>query len=82
MIGQLCVRRHANFPTAESQHPCGTFTSEEGGLSRRADIEAGDNGDTGWTALIVFDGLSYVLALACFLAARVMAVGWNVKSVY
>ncbi|KAF5663188.1 monocarboxylate transporter [Fusarium heterosporum] len=80
-VGQLCDPRDygryisaafmvASFGTLSSLPIAGAL------------LEAGHNGDTGWTALIVFDGLSYVLALACFLAARVMAVGWNVKRVY
>lgn len=80
-VGQLCdPRDYGRFiSTAFMVASFGTLSSLPiaGAL-----LEAGGNGDTGWTALIVFDGLSYVLALACFLAARVMAVGWNVKSVY
>ena len=80
-VGQLCdPRDYGRFiSTAFMVASFGTLSSLPiaGAL-----LEAGGNGDTGWTALIVFDGLSYVLALACFLAARVVAVGWNVKSVY
>jgi MFS family permease len=80
-VGQLCdPRDYGRFiSTAFMVASFGTLSSLPiaGAL-----LEAGGNGDAGWTALIVFDGLSYVLALACFLAARVMAVGWNVKSVY
>ncbi|WZH47555.1 Monocarboxylate transporter [Fusarium acuminatum] len=80
-IGQLCdPRDYGRFISAAFMVASfGTLSSLPiaGAL-----LEAGHNSDSGWTALIVFDGLSYVLALACFLAARVMAVGWNVKSVY
>ncbi|KAK0385861.1 hypothetical protein NLU13_7038 [Sarocladium strictum] len=32
--------------------------------------------DTGWTALVLFAGCSYVVALVCYIAARVLMVGW------
>lgn len=80
-VGQLCdPRDYGRFiSTAFMVASFGTLSSLP---IAGAILEAGDKGDSGWTALIVFDGLSYVLALACFLAARVMAVGWDVKSVY
>ncbi|KAF5019098.1 hypothetical protein F66182_8911 [Fusarium sp. NRRL 66182] len=80
-VGQLCdPRDYGRFiSTAFMVASFGTLTSLPiaGAL-----LEAGNRGESGWMALIVFDGLSYVLALACFVAARVMAVGWNVKSIY
>ncbi|KAL1890838.1 hypothetical protein Sste5346_007979 [Sporothrix stenoceras] len=32
-----------------------------------------------WMGLIVFSGVSYMVALACYMAARIMAVGWSPK---
>lgn len=32
-----------------------------------------------WMGLIVFSGVSYMIALACYMAARIMAVGWSPK---
>ncbi|KAJ4263060.1 hypothetical protein NW762_006673 [Fusarium torreyae] len=80
-VGQLCdPRDYGRFiSTAFMVASFGTLSSLP---IAGAILEAGDKGETGWMALIVFDGSSYMLALACFLAARVMAVGWNVKSVY
>ncbi|OIW31827.1 MFS general substrate transporter [Coniochaeta ligniaria NRRL 30616] len=34
-------------------------------------------GGSGWAAMIVFSGTSYVLALVCYTTARVLAVGWR-----
>ena len=41
-----------------------------------------NDGNGGWTALIVFSGGSYAIALACYTAARVTAVGWNPKTTF
>lgn len=32
---------------------------------------------TGWMALIIFSGVSYIVALACYTSARVLTVGWQ-----
>ncbi|KAJ3542301.1 hypothetical protein NM208_g3400 [Fusarium decemcellulare] len=38
--------------------------------------------ETGWRALILFSGLSYTVALGCYLAVRLMAVGPKFKAVF
>lgn len=32
---------------------------------------------TGWTALILFSGISYVIAIICYGSARVFTIGWS-----
>lgn len=80
-LGQLCdPRDYGRFiSTALMVASFGTLSSLP---IAGAILEAGDHGDAGWNALIAFAGLSYVLALACYMAARVMAVGWSVKKVF
>jgi MFS family permease len=39
-------------------------------------------GETGWAAMIVFSGTSYVLAMVCYATARVRAVGWNWRTIF
>lgn len=39
-------------------------------------------GETGWTALILFSALSYVLALGFYICARVQVVGWRPRTIY
>lgn len=38
--------------------------------------------ESGWAAMIVFSGTSYVLALACYVTSRVLAVGWRWNTVF
>lgn len=80
-LGQLCdPRDYGRFiSTALMVASFGTLSSLP---IAGAILEAGHHGDAGWNALIAFAGLSYVLALACYAAARVMAVGWSVKKVF
>ncbi|ROT36548.1 riboflavin transporter MCH5 [Sodiomyces alkalinus F11] len=80
-LGQLCdPRDYGRFlSTALMVASFGTLSSLP---IAGAILEAGDHSDVGWMALIVFAGLSYLLALGCFLAARVLAVGWGVKKVF
>ncbi|CAI4213987.1 unnamed protein product [Parascedosporium putredinis] len=42
----------------------------------------GLGGQRGWTALIIFCGLSYVAAMTCYVSARVSAIGWKVRKVF
>lgn len=37
-------------------------------------------GDVGWIALVLFSGLSYAIALCCYVAARGLAAGWTPKT--
>ncbi|KAF4983459.1 hypothetical protein FZEAL_1188 [Fusarium zealandicum] len=80
-LGQLCdPRDYGRFVSAAFMVASfGTLSSLP---IAGAILEAGHRGDTGWKALIAFAGLSYALALACFLAARVLAVGWDIKKVF
>ncbi|KAI0022513.1 MFS general substrate transporter [Xylariomycetidae sp. FL0641] len=82
-IGQLCDSRDYGrfYSTALMVGSFGTLTSVPIG---GALLEVGGSGNEkdGWMALIVFAALSYVIAMSCFLGARVMAVSWRVKEIY
>lgn len=39
-------------------------------------------GETGWTALVLFSALSYVIALGFYICARVQVVGWHLRTIY
>ncbi|KAH8769175.1 major facilitator superfamily domain-containing protein [Diaporthe sp. PMI_573] len=39
-------------------------------------------GETGWTALILFSALSYVASVGFYVGARVQVVGWRLKAIY
>ncbi|KAH8897959.1 MFS general substrate transporter [Thozetella sp. PMI_491] len=76
-IGELCdSRNYGRFLSS---------TMVVAGLGTLTGIPIGGTllrvtaGDERWTALILFSGLSYVAALACYTGARVLAVGWNPK---
>ncbi|RSL48628.1 hypothetical protein CEP54_012834 [Fusarium duplospermum] len=36
----------------------------------------------GWLAVIIFSGASYAVSWSCYVAARILAVGWTVKAIY
>lgn len=78
-LGQLCdPREFARFmTTANFLASFGTLTSPPIGGAL-----LGLAGDKGWMALILFSGLSYGIAFVCYLSARVLAVGWNVRRIY
>jgi hypothetical protein len=38
--------------------------------------------ENGWQSLIIFAGVSYTVALACYTTARVLAVGWNPRTIF
>jgi MFS family permease len=42
----------------------------------------GNQSSKGWLGLILFSSLSYVVSVCCFIAARVLAVGWSLRVVY
>ncbi|CRK38700.1 hypothetical protein BN1708_007867 [Verticillium longisporum] len=80
-LGQLCdPRDYGRFlSTAMMVASFGTLSSLP---IAGAILEAGGRADAGWRAVIAFGGLSYVIALGCYMAARVMAVGWSLKRVF
>lgn len=80
-LGQLCdPRDYGRFlSTALMVASFGTLSSLP---IAGAILEAGNHEDIAWKALIAFAGLSYALALACYVAARVMAVGWSPRKVF
>ncbi|KAI1503126.1 major facilitator superfamily domain-containing protein [Biscogniauxia marginata] len=80
-IGQLCGTRDYGrfYSTALMLGSLGTLTSVPIG---GALIGLGSDPEQGWVALILFSALSYVIAMSCFLGARVMAVSWRVKEVF
>ena len=79
-IGQLCDARDYGrfYSTALMVGSFGTLTSVPIG---GALLGLGDK-EQGWTALIIFAALSYVIAMSFFLGARVLAVSWRVKEVF
>lgn len=78
-LGQLCDSRDfaRYMTTANFLASFGTLTSPPIG---GALLELG--GEKGWMGLILFSGLSYGVAFGCYLAARVLAVGWDVRKIY
>ncbi|POS76125.1 riboflavin transporter MCH5 [Diaporthe helianthi] len=78
-LGQLCdARDYARYiSTANFLASFGTLSSVPVGGAL-----LGDGGKDGWLALILFSGLSYCVALLCYVSARVLAVGWNLRTVF
>jgi len=78
-LGQLCGPEDYGrfFSTAMMVASFGTLSSVP-----VAGAIVGIGGSTGWAALIMFSGVSYTVALGCYLAARVMAVGWGIRTVF
>lgn len=78
-LGQLCDSRdYARYiTTANFLASFGTLSSTPLGGAI-----LGIGGDRGWMALILFSGLSYTIALACYVSARVLAVGWSVRIIF
>lgn len=56
--------------------PCSTLTS----IPIGGQLLSTDDGS--YQGLIVFAGVSYVGALSCYIASRVIAVGWNPKTFF
>ena len=79
-LGQLCDPRDYGryFSTAMMVASFGTLSSLP--IAGRL-LEVGSP-EVGWMIVIVFSGVSYAFAFACFLAARVLAVGWSPKRVF
>jgi MFS family permease len=75
-LGQLCdSREYARFVcTAMMTASFGSLSSVPIGGTL-----LGAGGEAGWTALILFSGTSYTLALICYIVARALAVGWEPK---
>ncbi len=75
-LGQLCDSREYGryLSTAMMAASFGTLSGVPIGGAL-----LGFGGETGWSAMILFSGLAYAVALVCFAAARVLAVGWTVK---
>ncbi|KAK4443856.1 riboflavin transporter MCH5 [Podospora aff. communis PSN243] len=77
-FGQLCDSRHYGryYSTAMMVASFGTLSSVPIGGALLG-IDGG--GEMGWRAMILFSGVSYAVALACYATARVLAVGWGLK---
>lgn len=78
-VGQLCdSREYGRFLSSSMLVASfGTLTGIPigGALLRLQD-------ETGWTALILFSALSYVVSVGFYVSARVQVVGWNLKTIY
>lgn len=79
-LGQLCDSRQYGryFSTAMMVASFGTLSSVPIG---GALLDVG-TGETGWMAVILFAGVSYAIALACYMTARVLAVGWDPRTIF
>ncbi|KAI0006526.1 major facilitator superfamily domain-containing protein [Xylariaceae sp. FL0662B] len=77
-VGQLCDARDYGryYGTAMMAASFGTLTSVPIG---GALLGIGDNG---WLGLMLFSGLSYVVALGCYISVRILAVGMRIKAVF
>lgn len=78
-LGQLCDSRdYARYlSTANFLASFGTLSSVPLGGAL-----LGDGSDEGWMAIILFSGVSYAVALLCYGSARVLAVGWDVRTIF
>ena len=76
-LGQLCDHRKFGrmYTTAMMVASFGTLTSLP---IAGAIVDTKD----GWDYLIIFAGISYVVALICYVAARVLAVGWSPRTIF
>ncbi|KAK3313092.1 major facilitator superfamily domain-containing protein [Apodospora peruviana] len=74
-LGQLFDHRQFGrfYSTAMMVASFGTLSSVPIG---GALLDVG-TGETGWRAVIIFSGVAYTVALSCYTAARVLAVGWD-----
>lgn len=78
-IGQLCdSREYGRFLSSSMLVASfGTLTGIPiGGALLRL------QGEAGWTSLILFSALSYVISLFCYIGARVQVVGWRLRAIY
>lgn len=79
-VGQLCEARDFGryLTTSMIIASFGTLSSVPiGGALQRV-----SGGENGWVAMIACSGVSYMLALVCYTAARVLAVGWNPRAIF
>ena len=76
-LGQFCTPHNYGryYSTAQMLASFGTLTSVPIG---GAILGNGDT-DAGWLGLILFSGMSYVIALVCYSCARGFSVGWQPK---
>ncbi|EPE04483.1 riboflavin transporter mch5 [Ophiostoma piceae UAMH 11346] len=77
-LGQLCEPSQYGryYSTAMMVASFGTLSSVPIGGAILGD----GNSEKGWQGLILFGGVSYAIALVCYITARVMAVGWSYKA--
>jgi MFS family permease len=78
-VGQMCKTEHYGryYATCWMVVAFGTLT----GLPIAGQILTASGGED-YTGLIVFAGLSYALAGVFLIVARVLAVGWSMKTIY
>ncbi|OAA53503.1 major facilitator superfamily transporter monocarboxylate [Niveomyces insectorum RCEF 264] len=74
-LGQLCAPSAYGrfFATAMMVASFGTLSSVPIGGA----ILGSGASEAGWRGLIIFSGVSYALAVVCYLSARILAVGWG-----
>ncbi|KID96296.1 Major facilitator superfamily domain, general substrate transporter, partial [Metarhizium majus ARSEF 297] len=74
-IGQFCAPQEYGryFCTAQMLASFGALTSVPIGGA----LLGGGQESSGWLGLILFSGMSYVVALGCYTSARVLATGWH-----
>lgn len=79
-LGQLCDHRRYGrlYSTAMMVASFGTLSSVPIG---GALLDSG-SGESGWRNLILFAGVAYFVALVCYTAARVLAVGWSPRKIF
>ncbi|KAK4124553.1 MFS general substrate transporter [Parathielavia appendiculata] len=79
-LGQLCDHRRYGrlYSTAMMVASFGTLSSVPIG---GAILDSG-SAEEGWKNLIIFDGVAYFVALVCYTAARVLAVGWSPRIIF
>lgn len=79
-LGQLCDHRRYGrlYSTAMMVASFGTLSSVPIG---GALLDSG-KGESGWRNLVIFAGVAYFVALMCYTTARVLAVGWNPRTVF
>jgi MFS family permease len=79
-LGQLCDHRRYGrlYSTAMMVASFGTLSSVPIGGA----ILDSASGEEGWRNLILFTGVAYLVALVCYTVARVLAAGWNPRTVF
>ncbi|KAH6847428.1 major facilitator superfamily domain-containing protein [Chaetomium sp. MPI-CAGE-AT-0009] len=79
-LGQLCDHRQYGrlYSTAMMVASFGTLSSVPIG---GAILDSGSSEDS-WRNLIIFAGVSYIVALGCYTTARVLAIGWNPRKIF